>query len=112
MVYWMEIEMKCSLLTIDSFSMLHSQHYCRIVFVTDISNGHEEKKKKLCCCVNVFVFHCNPAMYNITVLLNFSAYTTFFILGLLMSMQVPFVGFQPIRTSEHMAAAGTVHWCQ
>ena len=23
-----------------------------------------------------------------------------------MSMQVPFVGFQPIRTSEHMAAAG------
>lgn len=36
----------------------------------------------------------------------FSAYTTFFIMGLLMSMQVPFVGFQPIRTSEHMAAAG------
>ena len=34
------------------------------------------------------------------------AYTTFFIMGLLMSMQVPFVGFQPIRTSEHMAAAG------
>ena len=27
-------------------------------------------------------------------------------MGLLMSMQVPFVGFQPIRTSEHMAAAG------
>ena len=24
-----------------------------------------------------------------------------------MSMQIPFVGFQPIRTSEHMAAAGT-----
>jgi dolichyl-diphosphooligosaccharide--protein glycosyltransferase len=37
----------------------------------------------------------------------FIAYTTFFIMGLLMSMQVPFVGFQPIRTSEHMAAAGT-----
>ncbi|KAJ7363139.1 Dolichyl-diphosphooligosaccharide--protein glycosyltransferase subunit stt3b [Desmophyllum pertusum] len=35
------------------------------------------------------------------------AYTTFFIMGLVMSMQVPFVGFQPIRTSEHMAAAGT-----
>ena len=34
------------------------------------------------------------------------AYTTFYLLGLLMSMQVPFVGFQPIRTSEHMAAAG------
>ncbi|CAI8025341.1 Dolichyl-diphosphooligosaccharide--protein glycosyltransferase subunit STT3B [Geodia barretti] len=36
----------------------------------------------------------------------FVAYTTFYLLGLLLSMQVPFVGFQPIRTSEHMAAAG------
>jgi hypothetical protein len=27
-------------------------------------------------------------------------------MGLILSMQVPFVGFQPIRTSEHMAAAG------
>ncbi len=36
----------------------------------------------------------------------FSAYTTFYILGLILSMQVPFVGFQPLRTSEHMAAAG------
>ena len=54
MVYWMEIEMKCSLLTIDFFSMLHSQHYCRIVFGTDISNGHEKKKNEktllLCQC--------------------------------------------------------------
>ncbi|XP_065194399.1 dolichyl-diphosphooligosaccharide--protein glycosyltransferase subunit STT3B-like [Sycon ciliatum] len=33
-------------------------------------------------------------------------YTTFFILGLVLSMQVPFVGFQPLRTSEHMAAIG------
>ena len=24
-------------------------------------------------------------------------------------MQIPFVGFQPIRTSEHMAAAGKPH---
>lgn len=23
-----------------------------------------------------------------------------------MAMQVPFVGFQPVKTSEHMAAAG------
>jgi len=36
----------------------------------------------------------------------YTAYTTFFILGLVCSMQIPFVGFQPIRTSEHMAAAG------
>jgi len=34
------------------------------------------------------------------------AYNTFYILGLLCSMQIPFVGFQPIRTSEHMASAG------
>lgn len=34
------------------------------------------------------------------------AYTTFFTLGQLMAMQVPFVGFQPVKTSEHMAAAG------
>lgn len=34
------------------------------------------------------------------------AYSTFYIVGLLLSMQIPFVGFQPIRTSEHMAAAG------
>ncbi|KAJ8962588.1 hypothetical protein NQ318_000981 [Aromia moschata] len=36
----------------------------------------------------------------------FTSYTTFYILGLIFSMQIPLVGFQPIRTSEHMAAAG------
>lgn len=36
----------------------------------------------------------------------FTSYTTFYILGLIFSMQIPFVGFQPIRTSEHMAASG------
>lgn len=35
------------------------------------------------------------------------SYSVFYILGTVMSMQIPFVGFQPIRTSEHMAAAGT-----
>merc|ERR1719462_427125 len=34
------------------------------------------------------------------------AYNSFFIVGLLSSMQIPFVGFQPVRTSEHMASAG------
>uniref|UniRef100_A0A8K9UI46 dolichyl-diphosphooligosaccharide--protein glycotransferase n=1 Tax=Oncorhynchus mykiss TaxID=8022 RepID=A0A8K9UI46_ONCMY len=34
------------------------------------------------------------------------AYSTFYIVGLVLSMQIPFVGFQPIRTSEHTAAAG------
>nr|CAH7763911.1 unnamed protein product [Callosobruchus chinensis] len=36
----------------------------------------------------------------------FVSYTTFYIIGLILSMQIPFVGFQPIRTSEHMAAGG------
>ncbi|ORZ04892.1 Oligosaccharyl transferase STT3 subunit-domain-containing protein [Absidia repens] len=40
------------------------------------------------------------------------AYSTFYILGTLMSMQVPFVGFQPTRTSEHMAALGVFGLCQ
>ncbi|RUS22854.1 STT3 subunit of Oligosaccharyl transferase [Endogone sp. FLAS-F59071] len=40
------------------------------------------------------------------------SYSTFYILGTLMSMQVPFVGFQPLRTSEHMAALGIFGLCQ
>lgn len=31
-------------------------------------------------------------------------------MGLILSMQVPFVGFQPIRTSEHMASAGMIDY--
>merc|ERR1711936_183910 len=34
------------------------------------------------------------------------AYNSFFIIGLLCSMQIPFVGFLPVSTSEHMASAG------
>eukprot|EP00698_Gefionella_okellyi_P007423 TRINITY_DN180_c0_g1_i1.p1 TRINITY_DN180_c0_g1~~TRINITY_DN180_c0_g1_i1.p1 ORF type:complete len:745 (-),score=182.80 TRINITY_DN180_c0_g1_i1:412-2646(-) len=34
------------------------------------------------------------------------AYNTFYILGTLMSMQITFVGFQPVQSSEHMAAMG------
>jgi len=34
------------------------------------------------------------------------AYNSFFIIGLICSMQIPFVGFQPVKTSEHMASAG------
>eukprot|EP00112_Aurelia_sp_Birch-Aquarium-sp1_P014238 Seg306.8 transcript_id=Seg306.8/GoldUCD/mRNA.D3Y31 product="Dolichyl-diphosphooligosaccharide-protein glycosyltransferase subunit STT3B" protein_id=Seg306.8/GoldUCD/D3Y31 len=36
----------------------------------------------------------------------YTAYSVFFMVGLVCSMQIPFVGFQPVRTSEHMAAAG------
>jgi dolichyl-diphosphooligosaccharide--protein glycosyltransferase len=34
------------------------------------------------------------------------SYSTWFALGTLASMQVPFVGFLPIRSSEHMSALG------
>lgn len=33
-------------------------------------------------------------------------YCSWYAIGTLASMQVPFVGFQPVRTSEHMAALG------
>merc|ERR1712226_650669 len=36
----------------------------------------------------------------------YTAYTSFYVIGQLCAMQVPFVGFQPISTSEHMASAG------
>lgn len=38
------------------------------------------------------------------------AYSSWFALGTLASMQVPFVGFLPIRSSEHMSALGTLTW--
>lgn len=34
------------------------------------------------------------------------AYSSWYVIGTLSSMQVPFVGFQPVKTSEHMAALG------
>ena len=34
------------------------------------------------------------------------SYTTFYLLGQLMAMNIPFVGFQPVETSEHMAGFG------
>jgi dolichyl-diphosphooligosaccharide--protein glycosyltransferase len=37
------------------------------------------------------------------------AYSTFYVTGTLASMTIPFVGFLPLRTSEHMAALG--NWC-
>lgn len=36
------------------------------------------------------------------------AYSSWYSIGTLASMQVPFVGFQPVRTSEHMAALGNL----
>jgi dolichyl-diphosphooligosaccharide---protein glycosyltransferase len=34
------------------------------------------------------------------------AYSSWYAIGTLASMQVPFVGFQPVSTSEHMGALG------
>ena len=34
------------------------------------------------------------------------SYTTFYCMGQLMAMNIPFVGFQPVSTSEHMAGFG------
>lgn len=36
------------------------------------------------------------------------AYTTWYIIGLLGAMQVPFIGFLPVSTSEHFGALGTL----
>jgi len=40
------------------------------------------------------------------------AYSTVYILGTILSMQIPFVGFQPVQSSEHMLAFGTFGLCQ
>ena len=64
------------------------------------------------------VIDINNKLWQISVplemlLFSFAAYTTFFIVGLILSMQIPFVGFQPIKTSEHMASAGMyIHICR
>ncbi|CRK87989.1 CLUMA_CG001775, isoform A [Clunio marinus] len=60
----------------------------------------------------VFIINLIPLHVFVLLIMNryshrlFTSYTTFYILGLICSMQIPFVGFQPIRTSEHMAASG------
>ncbi|KAI1641926.1 glycosyltransferase family 66 protein [Daldinia loculata] len=40
------------------------------------------------------------------------SYTTWYALGTLASMQIPFVGFLPVRTSEHMPALGIFGFLQ
>lgn len=60
----------------------------------------------------VFIINLIPLHVFLLILMGrysnriYVAYNSFYILGLLCSMQIPFVGFQPIRTSEHMASAG------
>lgn len=40
------------------------------------------------------------------------AYSTVYVLGTVLSMQIPFVGFQPVQTSEHMTSLGVFGLCQ
>ncbi|ESO07295.1 hypothetical protein HELRODRAFT_98643 [Helobdella robusta] len=40
------------------------------------------------------------------------AYSTVYCVGTILSMQIPFVGFQPVQSSEHMAALGVFGLCQ
>ncbi|VDN54963.1 unnamed protein product [Dracunculus medinensis] len=60
----------------------------------------------------VFIINLVPLHTFVLILIGrytsklYVAYSTFYILGQVMAMQVPFVGFQPVKTSEHMAAAG------
>lgn len=60
----------------------------------------------------VFITNLIPLHVFVLVLMGrFSArlyvsYTTWYALGTLASMQIPFVGFLPVRSSEHMSALG------
>lgn len=40
------------------------------------------------------------------------AYSSVYVLGTILSMQISFVGFQPVQSSEHMAALGVFGLCQ
>ncbi|CAF1624516.1 unnamed protein product [Rotaria magnacalcarata] len=60
----------------------------------------------------VFIINLIPVHVFVLIVLRryslrlYVSYSIFYILGLILSMQIPFVGFQPVRTSEHMLAAG------
>jgi len=40
------------------------------------------------------------------------AYSTVYVIGTILSMQISFVGFQPVQTSEHMLSLGVFGLCQ
>jgi dolichyl-diphosphooligosaccharide--protein glycosyltransferase len=42
----------------------------------------------------------------------YNAYSSFYVIGTIGSMTIPFVGFLPLQTSEHMAALGVFGLCQ
>jgi dolichyl-diphosphooligosaccharide--protein glycosyltransferase len=63
----------------------------------------------------VFITNMVPLHVFVLVLMGrfsnriYTAYSSWYVIGTLASMQVPFVGFLPVRTSEHMAALGESH---
>ncbi|KAL3234806.1 Dolichyl-diphosphooligosaccharide--protein glycosyltransferase subunit STT3 [Nakaseomyces bracarensis] len=60
----------------------------------------------------VFITNIIPLHVFILILMGrynsrlYSAYTTWYAIGTIASMQIPFVGFLPIRSNDHMAALG------
>ena len=60
----------------------------------------------------VFIINMIPLHAFVLILMGrfstrlYISYSTFYIIGTLSSMQIPFVGFLPVRSSEHMAALG------
>ncbi|KAI6243365.1 Dolichyl-diphosphooligosaccharide--protein glycotransferase [Aphelenchoides fujianensis] len=60
----------------------------------------------------VFIANLLPLHCLVLILLGrfsnrlYIAYTTFYCVGQLLAMQLPFIGYQPVGTSEHMAAFG------
>jgi len=57
--------------------------------------------------INLIPLHCFVLMIMGRFSLKlYTGYTTFYVIGQLCAMQIPFVGFQPVSTSEHMASAG------
>lgn len=60
----------------------------------------------------VFITNLIPLHIFILILMGrynnklYTAYTTWYAIGTLASMQIPFVGFLPIRSNDHMAALG------
>ena len=60
----------------------------------------------------VFIINMIPLHVFLLILMGrytnrlYVSYCTFYVLGTIASMQVPFIGFQPVQTSEHMAALG------
>jgi dolichyl-diphosphooligosaccharide--protein glycosyltransferase len=64
----------------------------------------------------VFIINLIPLHAFVLILMGrfttrlYVSYSTFYVIGTLSSMQIPFVGFQPTRTSEHMAALGKLSY--